>query len=81
MIELIGILGSLSLALCGLPMLIKAVKEQHAKGVSSGFLILWLLGELLLVTYVLMTTADWILLLNYGFNVVLVTAIVYYKLK
>lgn len=52
MIETIGWFGSVCLALCALPQSIKSIKEGHSKGISFGFIWLWLFGEISMLAYV-----------------------------
>jgi len=79
MIESLGILGSVLLALCGLPMLLKALKDKHVDGVSLGFLWMWFLGEVFVFVYVYFTSMDYILLANYGLNVIVIGKIMLIK--
>lgn len=77
---MIGWIGSACLALCGLPMVIKTYKEGHANGVSLYFLLLWFIGEVLSLIYSL--DKDVLpLLFNYGFNILFISIVLYYKLK
>lgn len=80
MINYIGILGSILLAICSLPQVYQSVKTKSSEGISSMFLLLWGLGEALIIVYVLGTTRDPILLVNYFFNFLFVAIIAYYKL-
>ena len=70
MTEAVGILGAVLLALCGVPEVLRSWRRGYSD-IGLGFLGMWLAGEVLLMWYVLATTADPILLVNYGFNVVL----------
>lgn len=79
MIETIGIIGAVMLALCGLPQAITSVKQGHSDGISTSFITFWLVGEVLLMLYVSVTNPDVILIANYAFNIVLVGIIAYYK--
>ena len=72
MIEHIGWIGSLMLGGCALPQVYKCWKEGNADGVSKGFLLLWLGGEILMQVYVIGKHGfDLPLLTNYWFNTVL----------
>ena len=77
-ISLIGFAGALLMAFCGAPQAITAIKQKHAKGVSAGFVWMWFIGELFLLAYVGLTTADPILMINYVMNIVLVSIIMFY---
>ena len=79
-IELLGLFGTLLLAIGGLPQLIKTVKDKHADGLSGGMLWCWLLGFMLLLMYTIkLHPHDWILLFNYGFNLIVVLVFLKYK--
>lgn len=77
--NIIGWIGSIMLAICGVPQLIKTRRDGHAEGISLPFLGLWFGGELLTLGYVA-PSLDWPLMANYGANVILVGIIGYYKL-
>lgn len=79
MLEMIGWLGSIFLALCAVPQLIKSYNEGHADGLSWGLLSLWLIGEALTLVYVF-PKADWPLIFNYGVNIALLLVIMKIKL-
>lgn len=79
MIDSLGWLGSLMLAVCAVPQAWSSWRLGHSKGLSSGMLWLWGMGDLLM----LIDTIDknYIpLIVNYGFNLVLITIIVRYKM-
>jgi len=80
-VNIIGAIGSAMLAICGLPQAIQSVKSKSSSGISSSFLILWGVGEILVILYVLNTTKDTILLINYIFNIIIVGIIAFYKIK
>lgn len=78
--EIIGYLGALFLSFCGLPQVVKCFKTRSASGLSWGFLLLWYFGEILTAIYVYHEHGlDIPLLINYGFNVILITIMIYYK--
>lgn len=81
LIEILGYLGAILLAVCGVPQLLKCWKDKHADGLSWGLIILWLTGEIVTIAYLFLAgimTAP--LALNYGCNVLIVMAILYYKI-
>jgi uncharacterized protein with PQ loop repeat len=78
MIELIGIVGAIALALCPLPQAVETVKLKSIAGLSKTFLVLWLVGEVTTLVYVLGTTADPILLANYIVNLTCLGVILSY---
>ncbi len=77
MIELIGLLGSICFALCGVPAAWEAYKNKHCH-FAWGFLWLWAVGEILTLIYVL-AVQEWILLLNYGVNLICIIILMYYN--
>ncbi len=79
MTELLGIVGSFLLSICGLPQALKAYKDGHSAGLSWTFIISWFLGEALLLIYVLLTSRDLILCVNYVFNILILIIIIKYK--
>jgi uncharacterized protein with PQ loop repeat len=75
----IGWIGSTLLAWCGLPQVIKAIRDGHATGVSGVFLTMWLIGELCVLIYVL-PSGDKPLIVNYTLNLVLAGILTFYKI-
>jgi uncharacterized protein with PQ loop repeat len=73
-------LGSILLAICAAPLAYRAYHDGHSKGVDGLFLLIWTLGEIFTLSYVLYTW-DLPLILNYGLNLVFIGVVVYYKLK
>jgi uncharacterized protein with PQ loop repeat len=81
MIEAIGWIGSICFALCGLPQAIQTIKTKSARDISVLFLLLWLIGELLMIIYTIVKIKNMPLLLNYVCNFVCLCPILYYKTK
>lgn len=77
-LEILGWLGSTALAICGLPQAYQSWKEKKTVGISSSFLYLWLLGEILTLIYVI-PKWHWPLLFNYVGNLIFISIILYYK--
>lgn len=79
--ELIGWLGGVFLAICGLPQAYSCFKSGHAEGINPLYLWLWFWGEVLCLLYVV----GWIsplsmpLIFNYGLNIVLISIMIKYK--
>jgi hypothetical protein len=71
-------LGSLLLALCGLPEMIRTIQNKRCD-IGWLMLLLWLFGEILLFIFAC-NTKQYILLINYGANISFVMIMVYYKL-
>lgn len=79
MIELIGTLGSILLAFCGLPEAILAFKTKRCN-IGHGFLGMWLGGEILLLVYNYHTYNDFILYANYTCNIAFILVLYFYKM-
>lgn len=79
LIETMGWMGSLMLAVCGFPQAWMSWKQGHSRGVSSGLLWLWGGGEVLALGYVI-ALGNAPLIVNYLCNLVSVSIIVWYKL-
>lgn len=77
--ETIGWVGSLLLAVCGLPQMIDSIKKGKTEGISVYFLWSWYLGEIMTFIYIL--TRDeisWQLIANYSLNTIFITVIIYF---
>jgi uncharacterized protein with PQ loop repeat len=68
MVELLGWLGAVCFAICGLPQTVKVVKDGHGNGLSKIFLWLWFWGEVSTLIYVCLSTFSWPLFFNYTVN-------------
>ena len=84
MIELVGWLSGFFLAICGAPQALKCWQQKHAHGISYFYLILWFLGELLGIIFVLGVPigigTKLPLLANYIANVIFTSIILRYRL-
>jgi uncharacterized protein with PQ loop repeat len=76
--EFIGWIGAFTLALCGIPQAMRSYREGHANGVDGTFLVLWTVGEIASLAYVL-SLGDLPLTVNYLANVGSCLVISYYK--
>ena len=79
MMEVVGILGSICFALCGVPAAYEAWKFKTCS-YSWPFLLMWMIGEVLTSAYVIYLM-DWILLFNYAANFICLLIIMYYNKK
>ena len=79
MLETIGWIGGFLLAACGVPQAFMSYRQGHSYGLSLWFLLMWLAGEIMVLTYVL-PKMHWPLIFNYTANIALVLIILYYKL-
>jgi len=80
MIETIGWIGSICFALCGAPQAWLSYKQGHSVGVTWSLLILWLIGEICSIIYVV-PKGHIPLIVNYLANLVFVAIVLYYKIK
>ena len=78
--EIMGWLGSICLAICGIPQAWQSYKDKHSDGISWGFVLLWAFGEIFALAYVY-DKLDLPLLLNYATNILILAVILYYKVK
>jgi uncharacterized protein with PQ loop repeat len=78
--EIFGWLGSICLAICGIPQAFQSIKDKHSHGISWGFVLLWSFGEIFALAYVY-DKLDLPLLLNYATNILILGIILYYKIN
>jgi uncharacterized protein with PQ loop repeat len=78
--ETIGWIGSILLAFCGLPQAIESYKTKSSAGLTWGFLIMWFVGEILTVIYII-PKWHWPLIFNYTANIFFLSIILYFKIK
>jgi uncharacterized protein with PQ loop repeat len=78
--EILGWLGSICLAICGLPQAWQSYKDKNSEGISWGFILLWAFGEVFALAYVY-DKLDLPLLLNYTTNILILGVILYYKVR
>jgi uncharacterized protein with PQ loop repeat len=79
-LEICGWIGAISLAICGAPQAYRSLKTQSSDGISNAFLILWGIGELLTLVYIL-PKWDWPLIANYTVNIIFIGIIARYKFR
>jgi uncharacterized protein with PQ loop repeat len=78
--DTIGWIGSLLLAFCAVPQAWESYRTKSSAGLTWGFLILWFLGEIFIVAYVI-PKLDWPLIFNYTCNLFFASIILWYKIK
>ena len=79
--EYIGWFGAVCFSLCAIPQAWLSFRQKHSDGVSWGFLLLWLGGELGMIAYMLGVNLESLqLLLNYLFNLAGLLVIIWYRL-
>jgi len=82
--EIIGWIGNILFAICGIPQVIKTFRSKSAKDLSLLFLWLWFSGELLSFIYILtgdLETGDYHfpLYFNYIVNIFMACFLLYAK--
>jgi uncharacterized protein with PQ loop repeat len=77
--ETLGYIGSIMLAICGLPQAIESFKTKSSEGLTWGFIGLWFWGEIFTFIYIL-PKMDLPLLINYSANIIFLSVIIYFKL-
>lgn len=78
LLSLVGWIGSILLAFCGLPQAIHSWKMGSSSGITWGLISMWGLGEVFTMVYVF-PKMDWPLLFNYMANIVFISVIMWYK--
>jgi uncharacterized protein with PQ loop repeat len=80
--DIIGWIGSIAFAICGLPQAWDCFKHKTAKGISPVFIGLWLVGEVCYIASILMKFGwvNW-LMFNYIVNLVSIAVISYYVVR
>ena len=74
-----SLIGSILLAICGLPIAYEAWKSKSSD-VNLPFLLIWLSGEIFTWVYVIYKE-EWYLTINYSFNILFIGIVLYYKFK
>ncbi|PJE51191.1 MAG: hypothetical protein COV29_02870 [Candidatus Yanofskybacteria bacterium CG10_big_fil_rev_8_21_14_0_10_36_16] len=82
--QIIGYFGAFLFAICAVPQVVKTWKTKKAGDLSLLFLLFWFFGELLTFTYIivddlLLGITHYPLYINYLFNIVLVSYLLYAK--
>ena len=75
----IGLIGSLFLTFCAVPEIIRTIKDKECH-LGWGFLMMWFIGEIFCIFYGFQL-AEIPLIINYSFNLLVVTIMVFYKIK
>lgn len=77
--ETIGYLGGILLTICGIPEVVRTIKDGRAH-LGWNMLILWFLGEIFMIGYAIYLM-NGPLIMNYVFNFFVVAIMLYYKIK
>lgn len=80
MLGVVGWVGSVCFSLCALPQAVTSARQGHSNGISWLFLVLWLIGEVCTIAYVL-PKLDYPLLLNYFGNLLCLIVLIHYKIS
>lgn len=79
MIELVGWIGAILFAFCGIPQAYHSWKNKNSHGMSWTFLWMWFWGEILTFGYVATTSFQLPLLFNYLANFLCLVIIMWYR--
>ena len=80
--EILGWASAAALSLCGVPQAVRCARDGHARGLSGAFVVMWLLGEMGALAYLLTKPSPtWPIVANYAVNLVVVAVISYYKVR
>ena len=77
--ELIAYIGGILLTICGIPEVIRTIKDKRCH-LGWPFLLLWFFGEIFMLIYSLDLKSN-PLIMNYLFNTVIVGIMLCYKIK
>jgi uncharacterized protein with PQ loop repeat len=80
LLSLVGWVGAILLAFCGLPQAVHSFRTKSSDGVTWGLISMWGLGEVFTIIYVF-PKMDWPLLFNYAANIVFISVILWYKVR
>lgn len=79
LLNAIGWIGGICLAICSVPELYDSMQKGYNAS-SSWFLGLWITGEICLLIYVA-PKKEYPLIFNYLFNIILISGLIYYKMR
>jgi uncharacterized protein with PQ loop repeat len=75
--EIISWIGSILLALCGLPIAVEAIRKRKSD-INLGFLTMWLFGEIFTLVYVVYKQES-ALTFNYLSNIIFIAIVLRYR--
>lgn len=78
LLETIGWLGSVCMALRCVPQVMRSFRKGNSKGLSYGLILLWLFGGIFTLIYVV-PTGSLPLIFNYSCNIILILILLWYK--
>jgi uncharacterized protein with PQ loop repeat len=76
--EIIGWIGATAFTFCAVPQAYKSFKDGHSDGLSLYYLLLWLIGEIFTIIYVV-PQGKLPLTMNYIGNLIVLIVILKYK--
>jgi hypothetical protein len=79
MLDILGWLGSVLLAICGIFEAIPAIIRGYTR-LTLTFLLAWLFGEIFVLIPVLLKIKEPYLIFNYGLNIIFISVILKYKI-
>ena len=79
MLEILGLSGTLSVALCSIPQVYESIKLGRT-GMNTSMIILWNVGVIQMFIYTIVKTKDVFIYGNYGASILFSSIILYYKL-
>lgn len=74
-----GWVGALLFSICGLPQAWKCFREGHANGLSWGFLLMWIGGEVLCAIHIWDDAWTLPVFLNYMANIAMILVMLKFK--
>jgi uncharacterized protein with PQ loop repeat len=77
-LQVLGICGSLLLALSGLPQAVKSAIDGRTGDISKALLWMWVVGAPLMLVYTMLTAPTLPLILNFGINTGVSATITWY---
>jgi len=80
LLNTLGWLGGILLAFCALPEVVSTFMTKKC-GLTWGFLLSWYVGEWLTAIPVFLLIKSPFLMFNYGLNIILITYLIYVKIK
>jgi uncharacterized protein with PQ loop repeat len=80
-IELCGLIATICFSIAAIPQAWRSFKQKNSDGLEWSTVVLWFVGEICMLTYVLGTyrLSDLYLLANYTINTLTCGTILYYK--
>ena len=76
--NIIGLIGGVLLSFCGLPEMIRTIKDQYCH-VGWGFLSIWISGEILTLVYGIQID-QFPLIMNCSFNILIISVMIFFKI-